>query len=525
MANSLFNFKAVNRLLFSFKLTAVVILVASLANVYAWLAGNTNSIFTGYSVNPLATMKIITSISFIVLGALYFLKNKKIIHYVLALGLFIQGLELVFSVFNLETSYYWALSSPATIIMFVFSFLGFYFLSVKPKRQLFLLFNGSLYILASFSVFSYLLEVGQLNTYKGFETLSWNTSILFFIHAISMFEFKLVKIVDKLQLQNVTPQETHPYLYYPLFFLTPIVLITFTSILTHFNYLSVLDSALIIILFLSVSSLINMFLYFSNFIKYSIERNERAELLILKNSELTNLNKKLRKLNGVLNKKKSYLEDFASITSHSLREPIVALGELQKVTDYQSKEKAIAHNQLFGMYDSAIQRLNHGINSLINYHKFINTEYTQKKPEMTLSESIQYTLNKLAALKPTDMALELDIASDPVLPKVHINNILENLFTNAFKFRKNTEPLVVKISAYRVNGCYKIIFQDNGIGISNKVNRADIFKKGKRFHHNSRSHNGYGLFFVKLYVSRLNGKIKVYSTAQKGTAFVIEIKS
>lgn len=204
--------------------------------------------------------------------------------------------------------------------------MSFYFIKVKINKTSFLIVNGFLYVLSNFAVFLYLLNVNRVNAIIGFETLSWNTSILFFMNSISLFELKLVKRIDTLKFRNIGINESHPYKYYPFFFLMPILFITGISVLYQINLLTVIESAFIIILFLNTSSFINMFLYSYNFIKYYIEINEKSNQLQIKNHELSKLNEKLTSLNKTISKKKAYLEDFATITSHSLREPIVALG-------------------------------------------------------------------------------------------------------------------------------------------------------------------------------------------------------
>lgn len=519
------NITSINRVLFSFKFTAVVTIIAAVINIYYWLSGNIETIFTGYIVNPLATMKIITSISFMLLASIYFINNKKIVKTLVLTGVVIQCVQFLLILLNIDTTNNWALSAPITLILFCISFLSFYFIKVKTNKISFLVLNSSLYVLSTFAVFSYLLNAGEITSYRGFETLSWNTSILFFINSISLFELKLVKIIDKIQLKNIALSETRPYKYYPFFFLAPILLITVISILTYINILTVLDSSFIIILFLSISSFISMFAYSYNFIKHYVDINKKSKQLEIKNNELKKLNKHLKLLNKAINKKKTYLEDFATITSHSLREPIVALDEIDKITNLTPTVEGFSKEQVNEMYSSSILRLNQGINSLVNYHKFIKNEDKKQKEEISLSKSIKDTYKNLEYLKPKNTELDLDITSDPVLTKIYINNILEQLFNNSFKFKKNVDPLKIKIIGYKTKNTYNILFKNNGIGFNLKEHKkADIFKKGRRFHYQSSASNGYGLYFVKLYVKKLKGEINAFSVKDKGTAFRLIIK-
>ena len=259
-----------DNLFFSYKLTALVTILASLINLYFWFSGNYYNVFSGYTINPNATMKIITSLSFLIVGAAYYFKDKNIIRLLLIGGLLIQFTEFILIFFNLIDPIEWHLSSLGTISMFILTYLAMYFIKIRRLKVVFLLLNGLLYILSSFAVFYYLLDMNELNKIPGFESLSWNTAMLFFMNAISLFELKLVKRIDTIKLDDIINKKTHPYNYFPYFFLVPIILIVIISILAYYKIISIVQAAFFIILFLNTSSFINMFFYSYNFIKFYI---------------------------------------------------------------------------------------------------------------------------------------------------------------------------------------------------------------------------------------------------------------
>ena len=176
-----------NKLLFSYKLTALVTILVSLINIFFWLIGDYQNIFSGYTVNPNATMKIITSISFLIVGIIYLLKIKKIIRLFIITGLLIQLSEFSLIFFTSINPQEWRLSSSITLTMFMLTYLALYFIKVKRFKVVFLFLNSTLYIIASFGVFYYLLDMEELNNIRGFESLSWNTAILFFYECYFSF--------------------------------------------------------------------------------------------------------------------------------------------------------------------------------------------------------------------------------------------------------------------------------------------------------------------------------------------------
>lgn len=239
-----------DNLFFSFKLTALVTILASLINLYFWFSGNYYNVFSGYTINPNATMKIITSISFLLLGAIYYVKDKTGIKFLLSLGLSFQLTQFILITFKLVNPIEWELSSTVTLIMFSLAYLAMYFIKVRRLKIVFLSLNGLLYIIASFAVFYYLLDMGELNKIPGFESLSWNTAMLFFMNAISLFELKLVKRIDPIKLDDIITKKTHPYNYFPYFFLIPIILIIITSILAYNKVISIVQAAFLLYYFL-----------------------------------------------------------------------------------------------------------------------------------------------------------------------------------------------------------------------------------------------------------------------------------
>ncbi|MDH7911229.1 HAMP domain-containing sensor histidine kinase [Winogradskyella sp. SYSU M77433] len=511
-------------LFFSYKLTAIVTILVSVINITFWLTSDFHNVFSGYTINPSATMKVITSISFLLLGFVYFLKNKTLIQVLILSGLLIQTTQLCLISFGIVDPIAWRLSSIITIILFVLTYLALYFIKVKRLKVVFLLLNGSLYILSSFAVFYYLLDMEELNTIPGFETLSWNTAMLFFMNSISLFELKLIKRISPIKLDQITSRRTHPYNYFPYFFLIPILLIILTSVLAYNKIITVVQAAFFIILFLNTSSFINMFFYSYNFIIFYIEITKKSSELRSKNRKLNTMNTELVELNQKLKKKNAYLEDFATITSHNLREPIIALEELQKVSEQITSDESFTNEEVQTMFNTSIQRLNQGINSLVQYHNFIKNEDLIDDQKISLKAGIEYIYSNLEKSIPKNTSLTISIKDDLILSKNCIDTVFRNLLSNSFKYKRENVDLKITISAYKVNNTYNILYKDNGSGINLIFFKKHLFRKRKRFHKRSHNSNGYGLYFTELCIKKLNGKMDIFSTPGKGTAFRIKIK-
>ena len=266
-----------------------------------------------------------------------------------------------------------------------------------------------------------------------------------------------------------------------------------------------------------------MFFYSYNFIRFYTDISQKSTELRKNNEKLNYLNKELAELNDNLKNKNSYLEDFATMTSHNLREPIIALKELQKVTKHVSTESSFTNEELQDMFYTSIRSLNQGINSLIQYHEFIKNNEKETELKTSLHKEINNLFSELENIMPEQSTLSLNVEEDIMLSKNCIDTIFRNLITNSIKYKKEDTNLSIKIICYRVNDCYNILYKDNGIGINLNFFKKQIFKKRKRMHEKSNNSNGYGLYYTELCVKKLNGKINVYSKPGKGTAFRIRI--
>lgn len=105
---------------------------------------------------------------------------------------------------------------------------------------------------------------------------------------------------------------------------------------------------------------------------------------------------------------------------------------------------------------------------------------------------------------------------------------LLNLINNSIKYTE--ENGTISFSTYIVNknnnqSMLTFIIQDNGIGIDEKSLHQifDPYKRGDKINVITNDGIGLGLYITKSIINLLNGTIKVESTLDKGTKFIIEL--
>ena len=99
--------------------------------------------------------------------------------------------------------------------------------------------------------------------------------------------------------------------------------------------------------------------------------------------------------------------------------------------------------------------------------------------------------------------------------------LFQNLVNNALKFRGDYSPEVV-IGSQTVEGGYRVMIRDNGIGI-NPAYQTQIFQAFKRLNQPEEYQGtGLGLAIVMKVVQQHQGKIWLDSKEGQGTTFWIE---
>ena len=102
----------------------------------------------------------------------------------------------------------------------------------------------------------------------------------------------------------------------------------------------------------------------------------------------------------------------------------------------------------------------------------------------------------------------------------HLQQVLQNLISNALKYRKESEPPRIHVRAEPGEGIWRFSIADNGIGIAPEYHET-IFGVFKRLHSSGRKYagTGIGLAICQKIVERYGGRIWVESAPGRGSVF------
>ena len=219
------------------------------------------------------------------------------------------------------------------------------------------------------------------------------------------------------------------------------------------------------------------------------------------------------------------LDEFASIASHDLQEPlrkIVSFGE-KLSAGYGPVLDERGLNYLGRMVDAA-GRLRNLVRDLIELSRVSRDVRT-----LTLVDLNQVLGEVLVDLEFTIEETEAVIEKNP-LPSIEGNRaqlyqLFQNLLSNALKFHKKHSPPQIAISHKQLeDGEIEIEIQDQGIGFDEKY-LEKIFKPFERLHTvlDGYTGSGIGLALCRKIVDAHGGSITASSQPEKGATFRIRL--
>lgn len=265
--------------------------------------------------------------------------------------------------------------------------------------------------------------------------------------------------------------------------------------------------------------------------RYAIERN-RSRRLERDNTALEGeirarrlAQEQLERVAAQLEASNRELQQFASVASHDLQEP------LRKIVVFGDRLRAKFGDQLGEQGNDYIARMMNAagrmqtlIDDLLEFSRVV----TRARPfvAVDLAEVAREVLGDLEVAIEAKGAV-VDVGAMPTLQAdpTQLRQVLQNLISNAMKFQGDGAVPHVTIRAEETTCCgapgWSLSVRDNGIGFEQQ--HADrIFAPFQRLHGRSEfSGSGIGLAIVRRIVERHGGTIKAESSPGQGACFTI----
>ncbi|MBD2464713.1 PAS domain S-box protein [Oscillatoria sp. FACHB-1407] len=228
------------------------------------------------------------------------------------------------------------------------------------------------------------------------------------------------------------------------------------------------------------------------------------------------------------------LQDFASVASHDLQEP------LRKIQAFGDRLKAKYAEVLTHEGQDYLQRMQNAANrmqTLINDLLMFSRVTTKAQPfvPVNLTITVQDVLSDLE-IQIQQVGAQVNVGDLPTVDAdpLQMRQLFQNLISNALKFHSQAPPIVqinAQILSTDSNSAVsqsthkqcQITVSDNGIGFDEKY-LDRIFTVFQRLHsHSEYEGTGVGLAICRRIVERHGGQIQAHSTPGQGATFVVTL--
>jgi signal transduction histidine kinase len=225
-----------------------------------------------------------------------------------------------------------------------------------------------------------------------------------------------------------------------------------------------------------------------------------------------------------LERSNAALNEFASVASHDLQEPlrkILSFGERLQLSAGPALDEA-STGYLTRVMGAAL-RMRALINDLLLYSQV--STHIQSFAPTDLSGVARDVLADLETAV-AEAGTRVEVGSLPVIDAdaLQMRQLFQNLLGNAIKYRRPDVPSRVSLRAERPDAqCCIITVADNGIGFHQ--DHADrIFRMFERLHGRSEyDGSGIGLAICRRIVERHRGTIAAASSAGQGATFTVTL--
>lgn len=242
----------------------------------------------------------------------------------------------------------------------------------------------------------------------------------------------------------------------------------------------------------------------------------------------------LQRANESLAKSNAELAQYAYVASHDLQEP------LRKIRVFSSmlKERATLDEgsaSLLGRIMPSSGRMSQLINDLLEFSRLLNAGKSMQQTD--LNEVLRNVLQDFElSIIEKNAYIKADILPVLEAQPLQMNQLFNNLISNAVKFAKSNEALRLEIMCRKLNleeaqayplphplalNYVEICFADNGIGFEQQY-AEQIFEVFKRLH-NGQSYpgSGIGLALCRKIIENHRGYMYASSKEGEGTRFYV----
>ena len=233
----------------------------------------------------------------------------------------------------------------------------------------------------------------------------------------------------------------------------------------------------------------------------AVDRSRAEHALAVAAAELEQRNIELERSNGEL-------EQFASIVSHDLKSPLQVVRGFVELLGREAESDTARPDDIRTYVAAALRgasRMDRLIDDLLAYSR-AGQRPAALVPVDLDTIAAEVLADSAALIDETDAVITVEPLPTVIGDPTQLRQLLQNLVTNAIKFRRPELAPLVAIAASEAEDHWTVSVDDNGIGIEPE-HRDEIFAMFSRLHHGDRPGSGIGLAICARVVANHGGSI------------------
>ncbi len=247
----------------------------------------------------------------------------------------------------------------------------------------------------------------------------------------------------------------------------------------------------------------------------------QKRLLVKLIDQIDNQKKEIEQIAEDLRVASEATNNFFTGVSHDFKTPIsLILSSTESLIGSGEEQKPTEFNLIY----NNSKRLLRMINQLLDFRRVESRKFKLKASKTDIKEFVK-TIFLDFRNEANKKKIKYDINTEINEPNLFIDkglfdNLLFNLFSNAFKFTPSGGNISIKLTE-DTNQVF-ISVKDSGIGIP-ESEKDKIFNQFFQGSNNNQSSSGIGLYLTKEYVKLHKGTVEVVSKKGEGAEFIISI--
>jgi len=242
--------------------------------------------------------------------------------------------------------------------------------------------------------------------------------------------------------------------------------------------------------------------------------------LRLRTRELSFSVMEIQAVQAELERSNERLALFASQVSHDLKTPLTTLSLSLSLIREQLDEDGELGPESVGLLDRAIKGSSRMADLIDDVLDYASLGGTLKVTEVDLDFVIGEVLDDLSS-ELDGVTMQIGTLPTVLGDRAQVRAVLQNMLSNAAKFRDETRAPVVQVDARRVQRAWRIEITDNGIGVPPE-DRIRIFEPLARGDVSVEG-SGIGLATCRRIIGAHGGRIGIDPTVTDGSRFWFEL--